>query len=271
MKKTERKEAESAFWDTRVRAGEGNGAPPSRSRPTFRRNWYREANHYLQDNLLAHLPARVNGDRVLFIGCGTSSVLTKDLAARGAQVWCIDISHVSVRQLMAHPFGMLRDNVHGVVADAEQLPFADRTFDAVVGKAIVHHLNIASFIRELRRICAPGALIVFSEPLGTNPLINLFRWLTPSLRVSSEHPLKPGDVECMRRYCDDLSLEFHMLFAMTSFPAFYLGLLGVGRFVFRVGCQIDRWLFTVVPPSRWLAWSVTLVGRVGSQNDVTSE
>ncbi len=269
MKKIHGKQAESVFWDGRVRPAQGTGAPPTRARTTFRRNWYREANRYLGNNLLEQVPTQVNGGRVLFVGCGTSAVFAKDLAARGAQVWCVDISYASVSRLMEHPFGLLQGNVHGIVGDAEQLPFADHTFDAVVGKAIVHHLNIASFTKELRRVCAPGALIAFSEPLGINPLINLFRWLTPSLRVASEHPLKPGDVEVMRHDCADLRLQFHMLFAMMSFPAFYLGLLGIGRLVFRAGCQIDRWLFTVIPPSRWLAWSVTLVGRTrGAANDL---
>lgn len=89
------------------------------------------------------------------------------------------------------------------------------------------------------------------------------------LRLSDDRLAGFGDVEDIRRHCDDLGLEFHMLFAMMSFPAFYLGLLGVGRLVFRVGCQIDRWLFTVIPPSRWLAWSVTLVGRIRSQSNGT--
>ena len=37
--------------------------------------------------------------------------------------------------------------------------------------------------------------ILFFEPLGTNPFINFYRYLTPSSRSKDEHPLLKEDFE----------------------------------------------------------------------------
>ena len=51
--------------------------------------------------------------------------------------------------------------------------------------------------RLSRRWRPTGA--VFYEPLGTNPMIRLYRRLTPRLRSADEHPLVDADVALARR------------------------------------------------------------------------
>ena len=71
-----------------------------------------------------------------------------------------------------------RKHTHGdfaaVCADALELPFAGETFDAVVATEILEHLpEPAAALVEIRRVLAPGALVIvttpnaryFSEPL----------------------------------------------------------------------------------------------------------
>jgi SAM-dependent methyltransferase len=52
------------------------------------------------------------------------------------------------------------------VADAEGLPFADESFDLVLGHAVLHHLpNLQQAFREFHRVLRPGGVFFFAgEP-----------------------------------------------------------------------------------------------------------
>jgi len=56
--------------------------------------------------------------------------------------------------------------VDGRVADAEELPFAEGSFDLVVGHAVLHHLpDVERALREVLRVLRPGGRFVFAgEP-----------------------------------------------------------------------------------------------------------
>ncbi len=249
---TERKTYEAHFWDERVRDGR-----------TFRRFVYtRPLSAYLEREIQEAL-GTLEGKRVLFVGCGTSSGTAKAMARRGASVWCLDISPESVRKLNGG-LEECADRVRCVVGDAENLPFEDGFFDVVLGKAIVHHLDVARFMAEVSRVARPGCRIVFSEPLGMNPLVNLFRRMTPRARVPTEHPLLPDDLKLIGRHCARLERRYSFLLSMAAIPLFFLYMPTFGHLAFRAGCAFDRLLFTVLPPVRWLAWHVLLVGTVAT-------
>ena len=56
--------------------------------------------------------------------------------------------------------------IEGRVADAEHLPYADETFDVVLGHAVLHHLpDVELSIKEMLRVLRPGGrLVVCGEP-----------------------------------------------------------------------------------------------------------
>jgi SAM-dependent methyltransferase len=155
------------------------------------------------------------GSRVLELGCGdgTSAI---ELAGWGAEVDAIDISPAGVEEarLRTAEQGVERARFH--VMDAEQLAFDDGSFDLVCGRAILHHLDLERVLPELGRTLAPAGRLVFIEPLGHNPAINLFRSRTPGLRTPDEHPLLMRDLALVRSLFDDVELRF---FHLTSFAA----------------------------------------------------
>ncbi len=57
-------------------------------------------------------------------------------------------------------------DVTTVPTDAERLPFADASFDLVIGHAILHHIpDLAQAFREFARVLAPGGTVLFAgEP-----------------------------------------------------------------------------------------------------------
>jgi len=101
-------------------------------------------------------------------------------------------------------------------ADAEHLPYRDDSFDLIYGRAILHHMDTLTAAREIHRLLRPGGKAIFSEALGLNPMVNLFRTLTPKLRSADEHPLKFRDFRVYRRY---FSVE------IRTFCFFWNGLL----------------------------------------------
>src|SRR5664280_2820184 len=105
-------------------------------------------------------------DRSLEIGAGTG-YFSLNLLQAGVvgEVTCTDISPGMVSTLSANA-QRLGLSVRAARADAESLPFADQSFDLVLGHAVLHHLpNLRRAFSEFHRVLRPGGRIVFAgEP-----------------------------------------------------------------------------------------------------------
>ncbi|PZS14763.1 MAG: class I SAM-dependent methyltransferase [Solirubrobacterales bacterium] len=104
--------------------------------------------------------------RALEIGAGTG-YFSLNLLQTGVveHATCTDISPGMVSTLGANA-RRLGLEVKTVRADAESLPFADHSFDLVIGHAVLHHLpDLGRAFSELHRVLAPGGRIAFAgEP-----------------------------------------------------------------------------------------------------------
>src|SRR5208283_2307916 len=143
-----------------------------------------------RDCYLDEILNRCDGKLALEYGCGSDGSDSFTLARRGARVIGVDISPVAISesQFLAKEKG-LEDKVSFLVCDAEKLDFEDGHFDIVVGSGILHHLDLKKSLHEIWRVLRPGGKAVFIEPLAHNPVIRLYRLITPSLRTRDEHPL----------------------------------------------------------------------------------
>ena len=105
-------------------------------------------------------------DRSLEIGAGTG-YFSLNLLQAGvvAQATCTDISPGMVRTLATNA-ARLGLEVRAARADAEALPFGDRSFDLLLGHAVLHHLpDLDRAFDEFARVLRPGGRIVFAgEP-----------------------------------------------------------------------------------------------------------
>src|SRR5215472_5017201 len=105
-------------------------------------------------------------ERALEIGAGTG-YFSLNLVQAGvvAEATCTDISPGMVSALAANA-QRLGIDVLAARADAESLPFADESFDLVLGHAVLHHLpNLRRAFAEFHRVLRPGGRIVFAgEP-----------------------------------------------------------------------------------------------------------
>jgi SAM-dependent methyltransferase len=105
-------------------------------------------------------------ERSLEVGAGTG-YFSLNLLRAGIvrEATCTDISPGMVRALNANAqrLGLSVDTMR---ADAESLPFADHSFDLVLGHAVLHHLpDLERAFSEFHRVLKPGGRLVFAgEP-----------------------------------------------------------------------------------------------------------
>jgi 2-polyprenyl-6-hydroxyphenyl methylase/3-demethylubiquinone-9 3-methyltransferase len=88
---------------------------------------------------------------VLDLGCGKGR-FARRLTDRGLRVVGIDLSRAMLREAGGIP---------RVLGSGRQLPFADRTFDAVLAVETLQHVrNVAVTVSEARRVLRPGGRLV---------------------------------------------------------------------------------------------------------------
>ncbi len=104
--------------------------------------------------------------RALEIGSGTG-YFTLNMMRAGliGEATCSDISPGMLASLAANA-ERLGLEVKTKPADAEQLPFADESFDLVFGHAVLHHIpDLERAMAEFARVLAPGGTLLFAgEP-----------------------------------------------------------------------------------------------------------
>jgi SAM-dependent methyltransferase len=110
------------------------------------------------------------GGCVLDAGCGTGRALRflRRAVGHSGLVVGLDVTPEMIseaRCLGRHSLGVL------LVADGEQPPFRDRTFDAIFAAGFVPHLNDPQAgLAELARITVPGGRLAIFHPIGRAPL-----------------------------------------------------------------------------------------------------
>ena len=194
------------------------------------------------------------GKQVLEYGCGTGSHAFT-LAKRGAKVWGIDISEAGTK-LAAEKAKRLEvaEQTSFQVMDAETLNFPENSFDIVCGSGILHHLDLEKSMKEINRVLKSRGRAIFFEPLGHNPLINLYRKLTPHMRSQDEKPLTLDDLEQIENSFDHMEIRYFHLLSLASvatrtLPGF--------QFIRKALEAMDQTLFRV-PWFRKQAWIVVI-------------
>src|SRR4029079_12838437 len=172
--------------------------------------------------------SRSKGGSALEYGCGMGSH-AHFMATNGAErVVGIDISDVAIQKAHVAPREAVLEkarvasrkegieNVEYRRMNAEFLEFDDHSFDLICGTAILHHLDLARAYSELARVLKPGGLGVFMEPLGHNPLINMYRRMTPNLRTVDEHPLMMRDIKDAKTFFRRVTPQHFVLQSLAA-------------------------------------------------------
>ncbi len=193
---------------------------------------------------------------VLDFGCGVGSSLEKVLKFSPKKITGIDISEVSISKAK-NKIKEKEPEVELLVDNCEQTKFNSNSFDIVYGTGILHHLNMSMCLDEIKRVLKPGGNLIFIEPLGTNPLINFYRKLTPKSRSKDEHPLVKLDFDLIEKKFINTQLKYYGFLTLIFFP-FYKSPKNSNIFQFLK--KIDQFLFKLNIFKRF-AWSVLIIAQ----------
>lgn len=184
------------------------------------------------------------GTRVLDLGCGQGD-LTLALLARGAVVTGLDLSagmvKVAHRRVELYANGR---NARFVVAPVERTGLLSGSFDVIVGRWILHHVDLRPAVPELARLLTPGGRAVFLENSGANPVLNLARNRLvgrlgiPRIGTKDERPLVADDWRILERGFSSVRSEFPIVdvFALLDRQVFRYR----SRHITSVCCSLDR-------------------------------
>jgi ubiquinone/menaquinone biosynthesis C-methylase UbiE len=113
------------------------------------------------------------GERVLDLGCGagTDSLVAAQMVAPAGQVVGIDMTHEMLDKARRGAAEMGAENAEFVEGEAEQLPFADASFDVVISNGVIDLIpDKDAVFAELHRVLTPGGRIQVADVTIQRPV-----------------------------------------------------------------------------------------------------
>lgn len=211
---------------------------------------YYQATGSSKDYVKNWIEQNAKGKVFLDYACGNGSNALVAAKADAQLSLGIDISSVSVQNAKRFAADAGLENTSFVQADCENTKLPDNSIDVAICSGMLHHLDLSYAFPELRRILKPGGRILCVEALDYNPLIKLYRALTPEMRTEWEkaHILDLSDVEFARRFFDVNEIKYWHITSIIA-PKISLSLLPtlelIDKILTRVPfVQLMAWIFT---------------------------
>ena len=208
------------------------------------------------DDFYERLKKNARNSEVLDYGCGVGPSIVAVSNYQPKKIIGIDISEISIKKAKDKT-KYLGSMVELQVDNCEKTSFENNRFDLVYGHGILHHLEFSKCLDEILRILKPGGSLIFVEPLGTNPIINLYRKLTPKSRSIDEHPFTDKDLTLLKNKYNDVEIKYYGLLTLIFFP-FYSD--PNKSKIFKILKDADQILFKI-KLFRYFAWSVLISAK----------
>lgn len=104
----------------------------------------------------------IEGARILDVGCGPG-IYARDLALRGARVTALDSAPAMLAAVGAEA-AAAGVTIETATGDANDLPFADGTFDAAVLVQVIEYVpDAVGALREVARVLTPGGRLLVAD------------------------------------------------------------------------------------------------------------
>lgn len=211
----------------------------------------------------------LRGRLVLDLGCGSGD-LTLMLLEREAHVTALDLSPEMVRiaRQRAELFGRTTDAAW-VAAAVEASGLPSGTYDVVLGRFILHHLELDRAAAEIVRLLAPGGRAIFLENSARNPVLMVARrhlagrFGIPRLGTEDEMPLQHRDVAVLSKAFGSVELSYPVFEFLRLFDRQVLRFRWprVSRLIAAADTAIARLVPAVRPFSFRVLVTATAVGR----------
>ena len=162
----------------------------------------------------------------------------------------IDISNVSIENARRSAENSnVSKGSYFIQGDCENTRLPENCIDACICSGMLHHLDLSYAFYELRRILKTGGVILAVEALAYNPLIKVYRTLTPQMRTEWEatHILSYKDLVFARRFFEVKEVKHWHLFSVAGvwLPFALLLLNRVDAVVLELPfLKLMSWMFT---------------------------
>ncbi len=235
-----------------------------------------EANTAIENRFALLQFGDLRNKRILDLGSGMGDASIY-FALKGAKVNSIDISSkmVNIVNRMAKKNGV-KSNIKADVMVAEDLKFKSNTFDFVFGNGVLHHVIPRLALHEVHRVLKKGGTATFIEPLGHNPVINIYRSVADKVRTPTEVPLKYNTLDSLTdaKFITRQHQEFHFTTLLIFLWFYFIEGINPNRerywkkiindsekikIPFTVLSSIDKFLLKVFPFLRKFCWNTVLV------------
>lgn len=223
----------------------------SKSKGRFENIFYKAIINAWED-FYNFLSLNSTNSEILDYGCGVGPTIEKVIKFNPKKITGIDISDVSISKAK-EKFANSSSKIELLVDNCENTTFSDHKFDIVYGLGILHHLQFSKCINEISRILKPEGKLLFIEPLGTNPIINFYRMLTPKSRSKDEHPLVLKDFEMIKSSFKNVNIKYYGFLTLVFFPFYSSNDSKIFKFLIK----LDQLLFKN-KIFRYFAWSVLI-------------
>ena len=219
-------------------------------------NKYYKALYALQKDFLKDLEIETNLKDVLDYGCGTGNFAEKVKSFNPKKIVAVDISEEAIKKAKKN-LKVNNEKIEFRVENCEKLNLSSDSFDVAYGGGILHHLNLNKSLEELKRILRKDGKIIFVEPLATNPIINIYRKLTPKARSVDEHPFTFDDIKLIKSTFKSVEIKYYGFFTLLFFK-FYK--YPESSKLFKILSALDK-LFLNSGFFKFLAWSVLIKAK----------
>jgi ubiquinone/menaquinone biosynthesis C-methylase UbiE len=205
----------------------------------------------LSDIYFNHRIAEISNDSIILdmaCGYGRESIIAAHHNAK--LVVGIDLSPNSIEEANKLAKNNDLQNVIFSVADCEKLYFENNTFDYVICARMLHHVKFEETIKEAHRVLKEHGRVICIEALGINPLLNMYRKMTPAQRTHWEasNILTFKHIKIAKKYFKIGPIQFwHILSPLAKFSKYILPLANF----------LDKYLLTKIPFFNRLSWIFT--------------
>ncbi len=252
----QRKQEEAVFHDSKVdRCGHDPNSEDLPEKKRANKRFYsttEKSTNYVFDWIKQHVPGKV----VLDYACGQGS-LTREAARMGAALSIgLDVSKISVENARedARREGV-DDTAVFIQGDCEDTRLPDGCVDVILCSGMLHHLDVKQAFPEMARVLKPGGICLAVEALDYNPVVKLYRLITPELRTEWEkhHILSHKDLKVAKRDFAVKNVKYWHLFSIMATPLRRTPLFGAAL---AVGNALDA-VVLKIPPLSYMGWQFT--------------
>ena len=238
--------------ETNIREKEFHNKLHSSGDPRLQNKYYK-ALHNLYEDFLIFLKNNAQNKNVLDFGCGSGGYAEKVVNFNPSKLTAIDISEKAIKIAKSKGY----NKIDFKVENCESTNLDSNSFDVIYGVGILHHLNLKKTVKEIERLLRKDGSLFFIEPLGTNPIINLYRKFTPNARSDDEHPLTFSDIRYFESLLDRVKIHYYGFLTLIFLPLYKSP---KNSKIFSFLSKIDKILFTI-PFFKFLAWSVLIEAK----------